>query len=88
MQVCHLKIIFREADIVYNEDSHSIIRQREVAHAIARLLALLWCDDALIWSKEGFATFFGAYILDQVVIIPLKLTYLYFKTHKRKCNQQ
>lgn len=46
---------------------HPVIRQREVAHIIARQLTLLWCDDALLWSKEGFAAFFGAYILDQVV---------------------
>jgi len=63
-----LKIIFREADIIYNEALHPVIRQREVAHVIARLLAFLWCNDALLWSKEGFTTFFGAYILDQVVL--------------------
>ncbi|XP_067213999.1 aminopeptidase N-like isoform X4 [Linepithema humile] len=59
-------VLLREADIIYNEDLHPVTREREIAHVIARQLALLWCKDALLWSKEGFVTFFGAYILDQV----------------------
>ncbi|XP_067204160.1 glutamyl aminopeptidase-like isoform X2 [Linepithema humile] len=59
-------IFLREADIIYNEDLHSVIRRREVAHVIARQLVFHWCNDVLLWSKESFAAFFGAYILDQI----------------------
>nr|XP_012232965.1 PREDICTED: aminopeptidase N-like isoform X2 [Linepithema humile] len=59
-------VLLREADIIYNETLHPVIRKREVAHMIARQLALLWCEDALLWSKKSFVTFFGTYILDQV----------------------
>nr|XP_012233035.1 PREDICTED: aminopeptidase N-like isoform X1 [Linepithema humile] len=59
-------VLLREADIIYNETLHPVTRKREIAHIIARQLALLWCEDALLWSKEGFVTFFGAHILDQV----------------------
>lgn len=67
-KVCYLKIMFREADIIYDETLHPLVRKREIAHMIARQLAFLWCDDALLWLKEGFVRFFGAYILDQVVL--------------------
>nr|XP_012225741.1 PREDICTED: glutamyl aminopeptidase-like isoform X1 [Linepithema humile] len=59
-------ILLREADIIYNKDLHSVIRRREVAHMIARQLVFHWCNDVLLWSKESFAAFFGAYILDQI----------------------
>ncbi|XP_067213995.1 aminopeptidase N-like isoform X2 [Linepithema humile] len=59
-------VLLREADIIYNETLHPVTRKREIAHIMARQLALLWCEDALLWSKEGFVTFFGAYILDQI----------------------
>jgi len=64
-----LKIFFRESDIIYNEKSYPDIRKREVAHMIARQLAFIWCYDVLLWSEEGFATFFGAYILNEVLHI-------------------
>nr|XP_012228358.1 PREDICTED: aminopeptidase N-like [Linepithema humile] len=59
-------ILLREADIIYNEDLHSVIRRREVAHIIARHLAFLWCNNVIVWFKNGFATFVGTYILDQI----------------------
>ncbi|XP_067213988.1 aminopeptidase N-like isoform X2 [Linepithema humile] len=59
-------VLLREADIIYNETLHPVIRKREVAHMMARQLAFIWCEDALLWSKESFVTFFGVYILNQV----------------------
>ncbi|XP_067214005.1 aminopeptidase N-like isoform X2 [Linepithema humile] len=59
-------VLLSEANIIYNEILHPVTRKREVAHTMARQLAFIWCEDALLWSKEGFVTFFGAYILNQV----------------------
>jgi len=65
----YLKIFFREEDIFYNKKLDSLIRQREVLHMIARQLAFLWTYDSPLWSKKGFAVFFAAYMLDEVLDI-------------------
>ncbi|XP_012221155.1 thyrotropin-releasing hormone-degrading ectoenzyme-like [Linepithema humile] len=59
-------VLLREVDIIYNEAVDPAARQGEVTHMIARALVFLWCNNALLWSEEGFATFFAAYILDEV----------------------
>ncbi|XP_067217254.1 glutamyl aminopeptidase-like isoform X1 [Linepithema humile] len=56
----------REVDIIFNENFDYRIRKREIAHMMARQLAFLWSCDILLSSKEGFATFFGAYILNEI----------------------
>ncbi|XP_067217255.1 aminopeptidase N-like isoform X2 [Linepithema humile] len=58
-------MFFREVDII-DETLDHLFRRREIVHMIARQLAFLWSYDVLLWSKEGFASFFGAYILNEI----------------------
>nr|XP_012235291.1 PREDICTED: glutamyl aminopeptidase-like [Linepithema humile] len=55
----------KKVDII-DETLDHLFRRREIVHMIARQLAFLWSYDVLLWSKEGFASFFGAYILNEI----------------------
>lgn len=60
-------MFFREADIIYHEKFDPIFRKREVSHVIACQMVSLEFYSVPLWSKEGFITFFGMFILDEVV---------------------
>jgi len=71
-------MIFREADIVYDEKLDPIIRKMRIAHIIARRMAqkcisnLLspsyWFDQ---WLNEGFKIYFETYIIEKVISLTL-----------------
>lgn len=76
-----LKIIFRDTDVIHNEKLDTAMRKVQITHFIARQMASLWYGDVIFWSKNSFTIFFGAYILDQVVLlIFFSVTILHFKT--------
>lgn len=60
--------MFRSADIIYDEKIDSTMRKLQIAHLIASQMAFLWYDNVAFWSKSNFQLFFGAYVLDQVVL--------------------
>ncbi|XP_020295623.1 aminopeptidase N-like isoform X2 [Pseudomyrmex gracilis] len=80
-------ILFNEADITYDKELDSLTRRKEVTCLIARnviqemfnawLLTLKHSDS---WFIEGFSTFYGIYIIDQILhTLPYSNTLLTYK---------
>jgi len=67
-------MIFREADIVYDEKLDPIPRKMRIAHIIARgmaqkcisnLLGPSWFDQ---WLNEGYKIYFETFIIEKVIL--------------------
>ncbi|XP_067209692.1 aminopeptidase N-like [Linepithema humile] len=59
-------ILQRKEYVTYNEQLHPCRRKIEVAHLIIRQMAFVCFGDAFLWTKNGFATFFELYILNEI----------------------
>lgn len=66
--------IFREKDIIYNEEIHSIAHKIELSRLIGRKVVgqLFGIDGSpfwwsYMWLNEGISTLFGLYTIDQVI---------------------
>ncbi|XP_020290251.1 uncharacterized protein LOC109857893 [Pseudomyrmex gracilis] len=82
-------VLFREASIAYNRKVNSIIKKKEVALLVVRSVMqemfsewLLTLKTSNSWFIEGFLSFYGVYLNDQIVtklaemdILPSKLYY-------------
>lgn len=55
--------IFREVDLIYDEQLHSTIHQMEIARGITRKIARQWFCNTInpfdLWLHDGLATLFG-----------------------------
>jgi len=56
-------IIFRETDLIYDEQLDPVMRKMEVARLIAPKIAYQWFSNVFnpsyFWLYDGFATLFG-----------------------------
>nr|XP_012221839.1 PREDICTED: thyrotropin-releasing hormone-degrading ectoenzyme-like [Linepithema humile] len=59
-------IFQRKEYVTYNEQLHPHRRKIEVAQLIVRQMAFVCFGDAFLWTKNGFATFFELYILNEI----------------------
>ncbi|XP_020296590.1 uncharacterized protein LOC109861376 [Pseudomyrmex gracilis] len=66
-------VLFRDADIAYNKESDSFKRKIEVTCLVARSVIqeafsnwLLTLKQSDSWFIEGFLTFYGVYLVDQI----------------------
>lgn len=74
--------IFREADLIYNENLDPVMRKIEVAHNIAVKIAQQWFGNAgnLVWYfntlllHQSFAILFGEEAIVEVVLYLLMQT--------------
>ncbi|XP_011630366.1 aminopeptidase M1-like isoform X2 [Pogonomyrmex barbatus] len=65
-------VLYREEDIIYNEEINSIARKIELSRIIGRKVVGQLFDTAIspswwsyMWLNEGIATLFGVYIINQ-----------------------
>jgi len=69
-----LPIIFREEDIIFNQETDSKIRKIEIARIIGYKVVHEWFYNAIDpsmwepWLSKGFVTFFGIYAADKVIL--------------------
>lgn len=70
-----LIIIFREADLIYDEELNSVMRKIEIARSIAPKIAYQWLGIAVspswwsdFWLHDGLATLFGEEVVVKVVL--------------------
>jgi len=69
-----LRIIFREEDIIFNEEINAEIRKIEIARVIGYKVAHELLYNVIDpykwepWLSKGFATFFGIFAVDQVIL--------------------
>jgi len=68
-------MIFREADIMYNEEMDPAGRKMIIASLIARKMIQKYIGNLLdpsewfqLWLNEGFIIFQQAYIIDEVIV--------------------
>jgi len=68
-------MIFRETDIMYNEELDTTARKMIIAPSIARRMIQKYIGHLLcpsywfqLWLNEGFTIFFQAYIIDKVAL--------------------
>ncbi|XP_020297937.1 aminopeptidase Q-like [Pseudomyrmex gracilis] len=66
-------VLFRDADIAYNKEVDSIIRKTEVTCLVVRSVIQEMFSNWLVelkqsdpWFVEGFSTFYGVYLFDQI----------------------
>jgi len=70
----YLRIIFREADIIFNHETDSEIRNIEITQVIAYKVVHEWLYNTIDrtkwepWLSKGFATFFGIYVANEVFL--------------------
>jgi len=68
-----LRIIFREEDIIFKETDPEL-RKIEIARIIGYKVTHEWLYNAIDpykwepWLSKGFATFFGVYAADKVIL--------------------
>ncbi|EGI70670.1 Aminopeptidase N [Acromyrmex echinatior] len=68
-------IIYREANLIYNETLDTVMRKMEIAHLIAPKIAYQWFSNLLSsvwfhywWLHDGLATMFGEEAVVKVFI--------------------
>jgi len=87
-------IIFRETDLLYNEQLDPVMRKIEIARLTAPKIAYQWFGNVLspswwshFWLYDGLATLFGEEAIDKVstfinigtiLMIYLKILYIIF----------
>jgi len=69
-----LQIIFREADIIFNEETDTEGRKIEITRLMGYKVVHEWFYNKINlsewhpWLHKGFATFFGIYATDKVIL--------------------
>jgi len=75
------RIIFREADIIFNQETDSEIRKIEIVRIMGYKVVHEWFYYAIDpykwepWLSKGFATFFGIYAADKVILYLFYINY-------------
>jgi len=76
-------MIFREADIIYNEELDHIGRKTIIAHLVARKIIQKYIGNLLdsfywfeLWLNEGFIIFLQTYIIDEVILFLILFKYV------------
>jgi len=77
-------IIFRETDLIYDEQLDPVMRKMEVARLIAPKIAYQWFSNVFslshFWLHDGLATLFGEEAIAQVsMFINNGISINYFK---------
>lgn len=78
MNILHVRTlitIFREADLIYDEELDPIMRKIEIARSIAPKIAYQWFGIAVspswwsdFWLHDGLATLFGEEAVVKVIL--------------------
>jgi len=68
-------MIFRETDIMYNEELDTIARKMIIAPSVVRRMIQKYVGNLFnpfywfhVWLNEGFIVFFQAYIIHEVIL--------------------